>query len=232
MKKEALYLTDLSKGVELYSYFEELIGVGKEDRLNRCLNDPPQYDPDTVYYLALPFPIVSPLLYKGKSRLSVALDMPPRILFELCIGQRVISSEAVDDETVRAVNREKESASSHGTYYYRYRDCLTVRGGLDEGLSELEALHYLCEHYLDGMTFENDAVIGIRVPQRVVEALSLCEDDFLEDALCEAYARLYLRIARVVKVYHLNAPRIILKNERRMLTRAAVAIADFDEFEE
>ena len=219
MQKELLFLTHVEGGVDLYPYFEAVI---YPDRCPVKLKAP-AFHPDTVYYLPLPFPIVSPRIWQKPSRLAMALGMDEAVFADLCSGSRVI----LNQEAQKAL--AENGGSAEGGVFYR--DDLILRPAAFEGLSTTAAFLYLCEHYLEGLSLREDCIVSaIRVDRATVEALSLDEKAFLENEIRMAYTRVFSRIVRVMRLHVLSAPRIVMRNEIWLLNKAIESLAKIAPF--
>ena len=219
MQKELLFLPRVEGGIDLYPYFEAVLFP---DRCPVKLKAP-AFHPDTLYYLPLPFPIVSPRVWQKPSRLAMALGMDEAIFADLCSGSRVILNKEAQKTFL------DNGGSTEGGVFYR--DDLILRPAAFEGLSTTAAFLYLCEHYLEGLSLREDCIVSaIRVDRATVEALSMDEEAFLKNEIREAYARVFSRIVRVMRLHVLSAPRIVMRNEIWLLNKTIASLAEIASF--
>ncbi|MBQ7365188.1 MAG: hypothetical protein IJW46_06290 [Clostridia bacterium] len=64
------------------------------------------------------------------------------------------------------------------------------------------------------------SVSAIPIDEETAKALTLPYKEFVSDPLRQAYLRLCKRIARIVKLFQVNAPAIVFKNEQNLLTNS------------
>lgn len=211
-EKKKLFLPT-PEGVDLYPYFESVIYAGRYPTPLSSFDT----SEEMTYCLSLPISLVSPRIYRHPSRLAVALGIDSSSFVALCRGTYAIAPRDVCDfEAPTAM----------------FRDDTILRSASGAGYRGVSALRYLCEHYLEGLSLREDAVISaVRVDRATALALLDGYDLFLEDRLRMAYAQVFTRAARIARVAVLGAPEMILRNEVMLLHCALERLSETSPFD-
>lgn len=212
MEKLKLFLRD-AEGIDLYPYFENMLYpekyTGKLPELS--------YEENETYCLSLPLLLVSPRIYLRDARFAVALGMERELFASLCRGVSAIAVKGAEIPNVPTAV---------------FRDDLILKSVTGEGLRGVSALRYLCDCYLDGLTLREDSVISaVRVDCKTVMALTMEKEAFLNDPVRAAYASVFSRAVRLVRVCILNAPDIIVRNEIMLLHKALEKLSEIALFD-
>ena len=198
--EKLLFLKD-AEGVNLYFYFEAAV---YPEQATGILPPLPMGE-DVSYYLPLPVPLVSPRVYLGKARLAAALGMEADTFAALC---RTSHSIVTDPSDVLEYPTEV------------FRDDLILKSSAGGGLRGVDALRYLCERYLEGLSLREDAVISaVRVDAATAMALAEKKKEALNTPFGRVYVKAFCRVARLLLLCIRNAPDLILRNEIMLLHR-------------
>ena len=87
-----------------------------------------------------------------------------------------------------------------------------------------------CDEMIDAidtvkdLSFEDLVIDAVPIDEETVRAWASGKKDFKKSDLFYDYLKVFNRIKRIAKLYQLNAPRIIMENERRMLTEVVEAL--------